>query len=207
MGEDAGRDAAKNLEEFYLSNRDCGENLLFGILADLKEANKPELPEDQNYLLAAKEAIDRLNRKYGGGFYLFYRERAYNERDGRWCGHERKRGALLALANLIETGEGGLITLSGDTARLRDAAYILTLDADTRLCPGTARELVGAMLHPLNQPVLDEKTGVVTSGYGLIHPRISVDLTSATATDFARIFAGQGGTDPVSYTHLRAHET
>ncbi len=195
-GEDAGRDAAKNLEEFYLSNRDCGENLLFGILADLKEANKPELPEDQNYLLAAKEAIDRLNRKYGGGFYLFYRERAYNGRDGRWCGHERKRGALLALANLIETGEGGLITLSGDTVRLRDAAYILTLDADTRLCPGTARELVGAMLHPLNQPVLDEKTGVVTSGYGLIHPRISVDLTSATATDFARIFAGQGGTDP-----------
>ena len=28
-GENAGRDAAKNLEEFYLSNRDCGENLLF----------------------------------------------------------------------------------------------------------------------------------------------------------------------------------
>lgn len=195
-GENAGRDAAKNLEEFYLCNRDCGENLLFGILADLKEADQAQLPEDQGYLLAAKEAIDQLNRKYGGGFYLFYRERTYNERDRRWCGHERKRGALLALAKLLCDGEGGLITLSGDALRLRGAKYILTLDADTRLCPGTARELVGAMLHPLNAPVLDEKTGVVTSGYGLIHPRISVDLTSATETDFARIFAGQGGTDP-----------
>ncbi len=195
-GENAGRDAAKNLEEFYLSNRDCGENLLFGILADLKEAGKAELPEDQNCLLAAKEAVERLNRKYGGGFYLFYRERAYNERDKRWCGFERKRGALLSLAKLLGGEESGLITLSGDVSRLRGAAYILTLDADTRLCPGTARELVGAMLHPLNRPVLDEKTGVVTSGYGLIHPRISVDLTSATETDFARIFAGQGGTDP-----------
>lgn len=195
-GEDAGREAAKNLEEFYLANRDCGENLLFGILGDLKESERDALDNDQPCLFAAKEAIDALNRKYGGGFYLFYRERTYDARDKRWRGHERKRGALLSLAKLLQGQDSGLISLSGDMDRLRRARYILTLDADTRLCPGTARELVGAMLHPLNTPVLDEKTGVVTSGYGLIHPRISVDLTSATASDFARIFAGQGGTDP-----------
>lgn len=194
--ENAGREAAKNLEEFYLSNRDCGENLMFGILADLKESATPELSGDKPCLFAAKEAVDALNRKYGGGFYLFYRERTYNKRDRRYSGHERKRGALLALAKLMRTQESGLIILSGEAEKLRGAKYILTLDADTRLCPGTARELVGAMLHPLNQPVVDEKTGVVTSGYGLIHPRISVDLSAATATDFSRIFAGQGGTDP-----------
>ena len=196
--EDSGRNAARNLEEFYLSNRDCGKNLLFGILADLKESDTPTLSGDEECLFAAKAAVDELNRKYGGGFYLFYRERTYNARDKRYCGYERKRGALLALAKLMESQESGLIPLSGEVNRLWGAKYIITLDADTRLCPGTARELVGAMEHPLNRPVLDKDTGVVVSGYGLIHPRISTDLTAATATDFARIFAGQGGTDPYS---------
>lgn len=196
--EAAGKDAAKNLEEFYLSNRDCGKNLLFGILADLKEGNTPTLPEDESCIFAAKAAIDELNKKYGGGFYLFYRERTYNERDERYCGYERKRGALLSLAKLMQGKESGLIPLAGEVSRLWGAKYILTLDADTRLCPGTARELVGAMEHPLNRPVFDPDTGVVVSGYGLIHPRIATDLTAATATDFARIFAGQGGTDPYS---------
>lgn len=195
-GEQTGPDTARRLEEFYLSNRDCGKNLLFGILADLKESNTPSLPDDEACLFAAKAAIDGLNRKYGGGFYLFYRERSFSSRDRRYCGSERKRGALLALAQLMQGEDSTLITLSGDVQRLYGAKFILTLDADTRLCPGTARELVGAMLHPLNQPVLDEDTGVVVSGYGLLHPRIATDLTSATATDFARIFAGQGGTDP-----------
>ena len=38
--------------------------------------------------------------------------------------------------------------------------------------------------------------GAVTAGYGLLHPRMAVELESAVGTDFARIYAGQGGTDP-----------
>lgn len=195
-GPESGREAAARLEEFHLANRDCGDNLLMGILADLPESPTASAPGDDPALLAAKSAVDGLNRKYGGGFYLFYRERTYDERDGRWRGRERKRGALLALAGLMEGQSSGLITLAGDPSRIRGARFILTLDGDTRLCPGTARELAGAMLHPLNRPAIDEATGTVTAGYGLLHPRIAVDLTAATATDFARIFAGQGGTDP-----------
>ena len=36
----------------------------------------------------------------------------------------------------------------------------------------------------------------MTAGYGLMHPRIAVELQSAVRTDFARLYAGQGGTDP-----------
>ncbi len=187
---------ARNLEEFRLSNRDCGKNLLFGLLADFPEGMKKTLPGDAAVISAAQDAVDGLNEKYGGGFYLFSRSRQYSRSDKKWFGRERKRGALLALARLLSCGESERSVLSGDPAALSGARYIITLDADTRLTPGTARELVGAMLHPLNKPVIDSKKGVVTSGYGVIHPRIGVELRSATQSGFSRLFAGQGGCDP-----------
>ena len=85
---------------------------------------------------------------------------------------------------------------AGDAAALRGTAYLLTLDADTRLTPGAARALAGAMLHPLNRPVVDAQRGVVTHGYGLLHPRMATELQSARASDWARVFAGPSGSDP-----------
>lgn len=187
---------ARRLEEFRLANRDCGENLVFGLLADLPEEREQTLPGDGEAIGAARAAVDGLNEKYGGGFYLFSRPRTYNAADRLWLGRERKRGALLALARLLQTGESELEVASGDRAALSGARFILTLDADTRLAPGTARELIGAMLHPLNAPVTDIGRHMVTSGYGVIHPRMGVELASATESGFARIFAGQGGCDP-----------
>jgi cyclic beta-1,2-glucan synthetase len=193
---DSGAALARRLEEFRLANRDCGENLLFGLLADLPEGKEKTSPGDGEAIRAAKDAVDGLNTKYGGGFYLFGRTRQRSRSDKIWLGYERKRGALLALARLLLGAETELGVLSGDCAALNGARYILTLDADTRLAPGTARELVGAMLHPLNAPVVDAKRRVVTSGRGVIHPRIGVELPAATASGFSRLFAGQGGCDP-----------
>lgn len=86
-----------------------------------------------------------------------------------------------------------------DGAWLRDnrtLARAAASDADTRLTPGAARALAGAMLHPLNRPVVDARRGVVTHGYGLLHPRMATELQSARASDWARVFAGPGGSDP-----------
>lgn len=187
---------ARRLEEFRLSNRDCGKNLLFGLLADLPEGPEKTMPGDAAAISSAQDALDGLNEKYGGGFYLFSRPRRYNRSDKKWFGAERKRGALLALARLLNGESAEIFVLSGDPAVLSGARYIITLDADTRLTPGTARELIGAMLHPLNRPVTDRRKHIVASGYGVIHPRIGVELSSATASGFSRLFAGQGGCDP-----------
>ena len=116
--------------------------------------------------------------------------------DGKWSAWERKRGALLELARLVLDRPGALHCAAGDAAGLSGTVYLLTLDADTRLTPGAARALVGAMLHPLNRAVVDAQRGVVTRGYGLLHPRMATELESANATDWARVFAGPGGADP-----------
>ncbi len=186
---------AARLEEYALCNRDAGEQLLFGLLADLPEADMEHAPIDPAILRAARTEIEALNARYGGRFYLFTRERVQTP-DGKWSAWERKRGALLRLAQLLCGEAGALHCAAGDAAALRGTAYLLTLDADTRLTPGAARALVGAMLHPLNRPVVDARRGVVTHGYGLLHPRMATELQSARASDWARVFAGPGGSDP-----------
>lgn len=195
-GESCGSDLSKKLEEYRLANRDAGENLLMGILADLPESTEENPPEHEQWVRCAAAAIEGLSSKYGGGFYFLWRRGTYCESDKKYMPFERKRGAIMELARLVTGAESSLLCAAGDSAALKGVRYILTLDNDTRLCPGTARELIGAMLHPLNTPKISEKTNLVISGHAVISPRMAVELESAGKSDFVRIFAGQGGTDP-----------
>ena len=184
---------ARRLEQFRLANRDCGEHLLFALLADLPESRHYPPKGGAEALAAAETAIRALNDTYGGGFYLLTRDAVWSDSDKVWMPKERKRGAITELARLVQ---GKASALHCPVGRRQDlhARYILTLDADTRLVPGAARRLIGAAMHPLNRPVVKDR--VVVQGHGIIHPRMAVELSSAMATDFARIHVGQGGSDP-----------
>ena len=59
---------AARLEEYALCNRDAGEQLLFGLLADLPEADMEHAPIDPAILHAARTEIEALNARYGGRF-------------------------------------------------------------------------------------------------------------------------------------------
>ena len=191
--EASARAPAGRLEELRLASRREGGNLLFGLLADLPAADSRETEADAAILRAAAETVEALNRKHRGGFYLFTRPRSF---DGeQWTGQDRKRGALLELAKLLAAQHSAL-QVTGDRKTLSGTRYLLTLDSDTRLYPGAAGELIGAMLHPLSRPHVDRKRQVVTRGHALLQPRMDTELYSATATDFALIFAGAGGSDP-----------
>ncbi len=184
---------AERLEQLRLACRSAGKDLMFGLLADLPASKSPSTQEDAQLLRQTRRTIRQLNRKYGGGFYLFTRERSF---DGeQYSGRERKRGALLELSRLL-CGQPSALEVTGDLEALSGTKYIVTLDSDTQVYPGSVGELIGAAIHPLNRAVIDHRRHVVKEGYGLIHPRMSTGLQSANATDFALIFAGAGGSDP-----------
>jgi cyclic beta-1,2-glucan synthetase len=103
---------------------------------------------------------------------------------------------VLELCRYLRGTPSKLRCFAGDEKKLGRIKYVITLDSDTRLCAGTAKELVGAAMHPLNAPEIDPSKGIVTAGSGIIQPRISVDLSAANQTLYTRIFAGQGGIDP-----------
>ena len=82
---------------------------------------------------------------------------------------------------------------------------MITLDTDTQLPRDAARQFVGAMAHPLNAPHFGKHpTGadkdVVTSGYGILQPRVTVSLPCTNRSLYARLFGGEAGVDPYTRT-------
>jgi len=84
----------------------------------------------------------------------------------------------------------------GDRSILEKIRYVITLDADTRLPRDAAGQLIGIIEHPLNRPRFDPRLRRVTAGYGILQPRVSVTLSSAAGSLFARVYAGHTGVDP-----------
>ena len=185
------------LEEYYLANRE--ENLYFALLGDYKDNDGEKAEGDQEIITAASEKVRELNKKYGGSedkFFFFHRRRVFCKTQNRWMGWERKRGALYEFNELLLGGEGASFEhIEGNISGLKDVKYVITIDSDTKLSIETAKKLIGTITHPLNRAVVDESKCVVKEGYGLLQPRINVDIVSANASRFARVFAGQGGID------------
>lgn len=76
-----------------------------------------------------------------------------------------------------------------------DIKFIITLDSDTNLSLNSGIELIEAMAHPLNKPIVDEEKNIVIDGYGILQPRVGVELETTFKTKFTEIFAGEGGVD------------
>jgi cyclic beta-1,2-glucan synthetase len=187
------RQELEKLEVRYLANQDG--NLYFSLFSDFTDAPDATVRGDAELLKAIHDGIDSLNARYAGGrFLLFHRRRVWSETQQRWIGRERKRGKIEDL-NLFLRGKGSEeIKLAGELPVA--VRYVITLDSDTQLPPGTARKMVAAIAHPLNLPVLDPVTKVRKRGYTIIQPRVSIALPGATASRFTRIFADTTGTDP-----------
>ncbi|MEO7762368.1 MAG: glycosyltransferase family 2 protein, partial [Casimicrobiaceae bacterium] len=194
------------LEVRFLANQD--PNLHFALLTDFPDSSQQSLPGDEALVSRARARIGELNAKYvaddgndGDRFFLFHRPRRWNPEERVWMGYERKRGKLEELNALLLGGPAErFMEIVGTTEVLLNARYVITLDADTQLPRDAARELVGAMAHPLNHPLYDEKRRRVVSGYAILQPRMAISLTAANRSLYARLSGAEPGIDP--YTRV-----
>lgn len=193
------KELAENLETHYLSNKE--KNIYFGIIGDFADSEKEEMEDDHEITEEGLKWINKLNEKYAGDeniFYYFHRRRVYSKTEGKWTGWERKRGALVEFNNLI-SGEKDttFYVISGNVENLTEKIkYVITLDADTKIPIGGVNKLVGTISHPLNSPEVYKYRDIVREGFGIIQPRITVNMESANKSLFTRIYAGHGGIDP-----------
>ncbi|HVE88707.1 MAG TPA: cyclic beta 1-2 glucan synthetase, partial [Burkholderiaceae bacterium] len=155
----------------------------------------------------------------GDIFYLLHRPRRWNPRQRAWMGHERKRGKLGDLNSLLRGKSQGFSEIVGNTDVLTQVKYVITLDTDTQLPRDSARQLIGVMAHPLNHPQFDRprfqvspvqphsprstraaSRQVVTTGYGILQPRVAVSLPGTRRSPYARLYSGEPGLDPYTRT-------
>ena len=188
----------EKLEIYYLANK--SDNLYFTLLGDCTTSSKEVEEYDEEIIKAGKQIIEDLNNKYGDNIFNFvYRKRLWNSKENNFLGWERKRGIITELNGfLLGKTENTFKYNSFINKELPCIKYIITLDSDTNLVLDSVKELVGAMAHILNQPVIDKKRNVVIEGYGLMQPRIGIDLDSSRKTLFTKIYAGMGGIDAYS---------
>ncbi|KAF0091773.1 MAG: glycosyltransferase [Fusobacteria bacterium] len=187
------------MESNYLTNRE--DNLYFVLIGAYADSASTNIKNGKMIVEKAMSGIKKLNETYAKGsddkFYFFHRRSLFNEENSKWFGWERKRGALLEFNDMLLGAEDTSFGyFSASLKHLTKVKYIITLDSDTILPIGMAKKMIGSMAHPLNCPVIDRKKGMVVEGYGLMQPRIQVELESSNKTLFSRIFAGQGGMDP-----------
>ncbi|CAK9889463.1 MULTISPECIES: glycoside hydrolase family 94 protein [Pseudomonas] len=188
----------EGLEVRFLANRD--EQLYFALLTDFMDSPVEVQDQDAGLLSMAGERISALNHKYpaelGERFFLLHRPRRWNPAERTWMGYERKRGKLAEL-NALLRGHGleRFALIVGDIAALGGVRYVITLDTDTQLPRDAARQFIGAMQHPLNQPHFDAQ-GRIHRGYAILQPRVGISLPSATRSRYARLFGSDAGVDP-----------
>jgi cyclic beta-1,2-glucan synthetase len=189
---------AEKLEIRYLGNKD--PNIFFSLFTDFEDSDAAERAEDSELLQSAVDRINALNSRYGEDcFFLFHRGRRWSPSEQAYIGWERKRGKLEELHQWLagtRPDTNPKLVHAGNAERLSSIQFVITLDSDTQLPPGTARRMIGALAHPLNRPRWDAQGKTLTGGYTILQPRITPSLPSALASPFSRLFADATGIDP-----------
>lgn len=180
------------MEVYWAANQQ--DNIYFVLLSDFKEDKNEIAAGDEEAIETIEATTLRLNERYGKALFFYaQRKRTLNSKTGRYGGFERKRGALLDFCELLRGDTSGFVHVTKGLPS--SVKYVITLDCDTELARDAAVKMVGAMEHPLCRPVIDERSGIVTEGYGIMQPRIGVDVISAAQTRFSLVYAGKGGLD------------
>ncbi|MBO5349086.1 MAG: hypothetical protein J6A89_04640 [Clostridia bacterium] len=197
----------KKLEVFYMANK--SENIYFTLLGDCSSSKKENEEFDDEVIKSGTELCEKLNNKYPDEKYpkfnFIYRKRTWNNSENCYLGWERKRGLLTQFNEYILGNSNNCFaantfeTAKTENKKIPNIKYIITLDSDTNLVLNTGLELIGAMAHILNRPVLNENKTLVIDGYGIMQPRVGIGLLEARKSIFTKIFSGLAGTD--SYTN------
>lgn len=197
----------KNLEKYYMANK--SDNIYFALLGDCTAGKNETEKFDEEVINAGIEEAQKLNNKYPDGtftkFNFLYRKRVWNTSEECYLGWERKRGLLNQFNEYIlgKSKSKFLINTIENSkekfGQIPNIKYVITLDSDTELCLNTGLEMIGAMAHILNRPVLNHKQDLVIDGHGLIQPRVGISLEDIQKSYFTKLYAGSGGKD--AYTN------
>mgnify|MGYP005962947779 FL=1 len=187
----------EKLEVYYLANK--SENIYFALLGDCTSSKNEKESFDEEIIKTGLEEAERLNKKYktlieeNDKFYFLYRNRVWNAGEKSFLGWERKRGLLCQFNDFIVNGVNffRVNTIANEEKDIcNKIKYVITLDSDTNLVLDSAQELIGAMAHILNRPVLAKEKNIVEQGHAIIQPRIGIDLEASRKNLFTKIYAG-----------------
>ncbi len=187
-----GEELMEKMEVYFAANQQ--PNLYMTLLSDFKEDKNEIAAGDEDIIEKMEQRAAALNQKYGRQIFFYaQRKRTLIAENGRYGGYERKRGALMDFCSLLTEGSDAFTHVTHGLPT--DIKYVITLDADTALSRDAVIKMVGTMEHPMHRPIVDERTNTVRRGYGIMQPRIGVDVVNSAKSRLSLVFSGKGGLD------------
>ncbi|MFQ8988726.1 MAG: hypothetical protein ACLR6T_08590, partial [Intestinibacter sp.] len=223
------KEMMKKLEVYYLANKseNLYFALLGDCSSGKNETEIFDQEVIEAGLQMTKKLNQKYAKSEFPKFHFLYRARTWNAKEECYLGWERKRGLLnqfneIVLTNMQEKPINKELQDNNMEQEEKNAKkfiipkewfqvntlenikipfirYVITLDADTELTLNSGLELIGAMAHILNKPILNTSKNLVIEGHGMMQPRIGIDLEASNKSIFTKIYAGSGGTD--AYTN------
>lgn len=174
-------------------------NVVLVFISDFADRERCAPSSENDSLLAfMKGAIESANAelgvRYRSPIHLIHRAQVWVASQGVWMGHERKRGKLRLLNDLITGNDSSdhddqELDISEElSGQLKSSRYVLCLDEDSRLTPNAVQRMAAMLDHPANSPVLSADG--VTSGYGIATCQLVTDKGSASQWRLSRALTG-----------------
>lgn len=160
----------KRLSVMHEANPD--RHLHFMLLGDFQDSLTATLGTDAQIIATASSAINALCENTGHSFFYFQRERSYAPGEKTYRGRERRQGALETLLRLVQgrSIQDSFAFASIDPAALQGRyRYVITLDNNVLLPPGSALLMTGAILHPLQKRRMHDGR---MRGVSIVRPRM-----------------------------------
>ena len=170
--------AVKKLSIWHEANPD--RRLHFLLMGDFADSLSASATTDLEIMEAASTAIHALCDDTQHSFFYLQRERVSSPDNAVWHSRERKRGSLLTALKLTQghpiEDTFACATIDPDAFKGR-YRYVILLDSDTQMPPGSMLRMVGGMLHPLN---MRQKMNHHMRGVSIIQPRVETSLRAIT---------------------------
>ncbi len=197
------------LKQYCVNNKCQNDKLYFGLLCDLPQSKKPVEQNDQKLISKLATEIEKLNDE-SPCFFALIRKRVYHKSENAFVGWERKRGAIEQFVDVLIKNDIPKTHTFFGTREIFGSKFIISLDSDTELGIGQAKRLIGRMIHPLNRPrvvKLNNGKKCVTSGYGILQPKVASSLLNPITTPFAKIFSNGSGSIPYADASFDSMQT
>lgn len=183
----------KRLSVMHQANPD--PRLHFLLLGDFQDSLSGTLSSDQEIMQAASAAVQALSADTGHSFFYLQRQRVYSSAEHMHISRERKRGGVETVLSLVEgkpVKDGFSCATLQPESLMGQYRYVITLDSDTLLPPGSALRMIGAMMHPLQKR---QQLNGRMRGISVLQPRMET-AAHTVYTHLSRLLGGQGGCDP-----------
>lgn len=173
-----------DLEVCFLGNSE--ENLYYALIGSFNYNKSYSITNDDDVIEFVRGKIKELNEKYGEKFVFLQYKENINSNEDDFINEESVEEKIKEFSRFLKGESRSIYQASCNEELLKGFKYVITLDENIQVTRESLKKLIGAMAHPLNQPVIND--GKIVRGYETMKTRLAINKEINYITRFSSVF-------------------